>query len=384
MSNMLSIREIFGDLIILRDLEFRGRKFPGHAELHQSVGLPKEVVPRKSEMSYAKIVDVMLSNMASDGAKAIVYVGDTYMNDGRVVWNLTSQDNRWILGFLCRENTSQPAVDFLLGNIILSNRWSSIWKLARGIRSACIELGPSLVGLFDLDQTVYAAKGRNDEALKRARLEAVHSIIHRAVGEALYDYEKVERLYREFDQDRYHSLTGDNQDFVVVLTLAGVLGLYDVDEVRNKMLESDCSMLSIVAGMRMTLEKRGARTQLRNVWEFIREVYFNLGADDRTPCKSFRKEEYATTAKRMSRSCEENNTIKRGFDPSEDIGLTRPVVDFIDFLKKGGATVVALSDRPVESTEPNQVLDEGGVSLLDIQMTLYGDSVRETLESFTQ
>lgn len=375
-----SIRQMFGNLVVLRDLEFQNQAFRGLSELRPILGLPEGILPRKNEADYAKVVAHILTELVPHDVTGIIYVGDTYLSDGKAIQNLSSQIDCWIKGFLCKESLSAEPEDYLLGNIVLSNRWVNVSKVIREAIRSGVPIRQGMVGIFDLDQTTYAAKGRNDEALKRARLDAVHSLVKDIIGESVYEPDKTERLYREFDQDQYHVLTGDNQDFVVLLTLACTLGFYDTSDVRNMLRVYSRSIGSLVTDMRFRLDKNRAGNTFGKAWDFVQEVYYNLGAGDNTPCKSFRREEYKATAQRMYIR---SDTVggKLPFNSSEQVALTREIVDLIEFLRDRGATVLALSDRPVESTYPSKALETEGQSILDIEMFIDGPSIKDSLHS---
>jgi len=376
--NVCSVRDIFGDNIVLRDLEPRNAKIRGLSKIFDKLEIPEGVVPRKNEPVYAAVVESFVHDLCEGQAKGIVYVGDTIFNDGSVIKNLRTRGHE-IVGFICNERKEASLGDFMLGDIILAENWSSIWKALREALRRGISIGPELVAIFDLDQTVYAAKGRHDEPLKRARLEAVHALLRDIVGEPWYDIVRVERLYREFDSDNYHALTRDNQDYVVFLALVGCLGFYDIEDIKKRLADPTASMLVLIEDTMVKVEQLKGHEDVKRIQQLIKEIYFNARAGDQTPCKTFRQGEYCTTYKWMSGDVQGDETL----EVSQRIPVTLEIVDLIEFLRAKGVSIFALSDRPVEATEPSETLGLGGKSLLDVSMPVRGIRAAEHLRALT-
>lgn len=371
----ISIRQLFENYIILRDLEPRHPDIPGLNVLRKQLDIPENVIPRKNEPDYAKVIEAFVEHISAGKVKNIFYIGDTFFNDGNVVRNIASRNNYNVLGFICNQVQEDRLGEFLLGNIIFSDDWSHLWKLLEEGLKRDFTLSPETIAIFDLDHTVYSAKGRVDKQLKKARLEAVSSLLYEVLGEERYDYQRVQYYYREFDNDAFHCFTKDNQDYVVFLTLVCCLGLTDLEEVRKELNEPGKSIITFIETMRAKVELRKSKEDLEEVWKIIQEIYFNSRLGDQTPCKYFREKEYIATSKYMTIQ----PLVKEPNDIQNKIVITKEIVEFIQFLTPYGIRAIALSDRPGEATEPEKY---GGISqgsILDKEMLIWGNSITNKL-----
>jgi hypothetical protein len=341
----VSIRKLFDNNIVLRDLEPLNSKIQGLSSISEQLLFSSDYLPRKNETNYAKVVHSFIQDIGDGRIKYVFYVGDSLFNDGYVIKNLLNMNQLQVLGFICNQDKLQLG-EFLLGNIILSDNWAHLWKLVEeGLRRGFL-INDQTIGIFDLDNTTYAAKGRASEPLTMARLEAVISLLREAIGEPRYRKERVEKAFREFDRDEYHPFTKDNLDYVVFLTLIYSLGLLDLQEIRQNLLEN--KIQSFVEKVLADVEERKTREDLDKAVQLIREIYFNMRYGDKTPFKQFRSKEYYYTAKYMSGNRDSEKTIT----------FTREVADMVLFLKQNKAHVIALSDRPVEATSPWDITDD--------------------------
>jgi hypothetical protein len=162
---------------------------------------------------------------------------------------------------------------------------------------------------------------------------------------------------------------------VVFLTLVICLGIYDIEDVQRWLL-TFTPINEIFSNVIEKVEKIAKYEQIESVLNTVREVFFNTHAGDQTPFKTFREAEYLTTREWMSYGGE--NTAKG--EPRSRITLTREVLDLVVFLKKQGSQVLALSDRPIEATEPDPQVFPDAISLLEIPMTPLGNSIEHYLK----
>lgn len=374
----LSIRQLFDNCIVMRDLEPTHPEISGLRVLRVQLGIPDNVIPRKNEPDYAKVVEAFIEYMSAGRVQNIFYVGDTIFNDGNVVRNIALRNNYNILGFICNQVQNDYLGEFLLEDIIFSDDWSHLWKLLKEGLQRKFSIGPETIAIFDLDHTVYGAKGRVDAPLKKARLEAVSKLLREVLGEERYDQNRVSHYYREFDHDEFHRFTKDNQDYVVFLTLVCCLGLTDVEGIKKELNEPGKSIISFIEMMRAEVERRKTQENLDKVWEIMQEVYYNSRFGDQTPCKVFREQEYLTTSKYMTIESQDGDSKNISLNK---IVMTQEIVEFVQFLTPYGARALALSDRPGEATEPEMY---GGISkgsILDIKMSIWGNSIIRKLHS---
>lgn len=359
----LTIRQLFENRVVLRDLRPTDESLPGIEELRGELGLPERAIPRKNEHDYARVLQSIVRQATRGRAKSILYVGDTILHDGSVVRHLCELGKLNAVGFIGNEVPSSRVGDFVIHRLVFSDRWRGLKKLPAIAADFGITLGPECVAVFDLDQTVYAARSRNTEPLRRARFDAVGEILAEALGQARYDAERLLRLYREFDREEYHAITGDNQDSVVFLTLVCALGLYDPVDIRRYFEKPQSSIADLIASSRGRLQARRQSEDLDAVCEIMDEIYFDSRAGDITPFKRFRYREYRKTVEAMRSPSPgtPNGT-------SSHIRMTHEIVDFVDYLRGFECLVFAFSDRPPEATAPAETAE--GPSLLDIPMDL--------------
>jgi hypothetical protein len=367
-----SVTDLFGDLIALRDLQPRTHQVRALDQLRVPLDLAAPFVPRKSELDYARVVRSFVDDLVGQTAR-IIYVGDTIFNDGSVICNLESNKPDSVFGFLCNEKGFATVDDFILGPIYFAKRWRSLVPFARECQKRGIPIDANTVGLFDLDQTVYAAKGRDDGPLHQARWDAIQAFLKNTIPAYKFEPEAAERIYRQFDRDEYHRITRDNMDYVVLLVLAVAAGLCDAREIDSFAASSENSISSLTELLHARALARRGHEQIDDVLEVIRAVHYNTLAGDQTPCKDFRQYECHFTALRM-RSQQDGDGAGR-------IVLNREVVDFVHFLKEKGARVFAVSDRPVEAAVIEQDYQRDTEDLMSIPMPIIGVPIANALKN---
>jgi FMN phosphatase YigB (HAD superfamily) len=371
----LTVSDLFGDLIVLRDLEPRAAALHGISVFRAELGWDPVYIPRKNEPNYARVLMRIMEEMTADGPDQIVYVGDTLLNDGGAIRGLQRVGPPGgVWGFLCGA-TRGSHDDFVVGSVYYGARWSSLAPFLGRATEEGLALGERTYVLFDLDQTVYAAKGRDDEPLLRARWDAARAYLEEIVPAYKFDPSRAEALYREFDDDAYHPVTRDNLDYVILLVLAVASGLADASEIRNYSNSSGPSIEALADELHRRASARVGHEEIVAVLDAIQAIYYNTLAGDQTPCKDFRRFECLAMARRMRG---EDLTHKH---TDERIFLNREVTDVIEFLRSTGATLMAVSDRP---TEAAIVEGEGGAAgettdLMHVPMAIRGVSLADAL-----
>jgi len=358
----VTILDLFDSNIVLRDLEPLNSGIAGLSKIRETLLFEESYIPRKNEVPYVKVLESFISHIGGD-IRNVLYVGDSYFNDGSVIVNLSKLAHLNVCGFLCNQTKSMTG-DFLIGNIIFSDDWSSLWKLAAEAKKRGFTINERTIGLFDLDNTTYAAKGRDSEPLTMARLDAMHILFSDALGPQRYRKKRAEKAFREFDTDEYHPYTLDNLDYVVFLSLVYCLQFYDLPEIKEILCRN--GLTSLCEQVLDEVEKRRESEDLGTVYQIVREIHFNMRNGDKTPLKSFRSKEYLSTANWMMRE----DHSKGG------IAITKEVSEFVEYLRSNNAHVMAVSDRPLEATSP---WDNTGPSLVEIKMQVTGKSIRDNL-----
>ncbi len=363
----LSVADLFGDNIMLRDFEPRADSLDGIDVFRRDLGWDSIYVPRKNEPEYARALLRIMGGADANGPEQIVYVGDTLLNDGGAIRGLQAhgpRNNVW--GFLCGATKAKPDSDFALGQIYFGAAWISLVAFLTHAQSEGLVLDERAWVLFDLDQTVYAAKDRDDEPLVRARWDAARAYLEQVVPGYKFDASRAEALYREFDRDDYHPVTRDNLDYVVLLVLAVASGLADATEIRDYASSSRPTIAALAEELRRRASMRVGHEDIAAVLDAVKAVYYNTLAGDQTPCKDFRRLECLAMAARM-----------RGDvmgDIEDRIVLNREVVDVIRVLQRTGAHLFAVSDRPLEAAValPETDDESGETDLMTIRMLTRG------------
>lgn len=359
-----SVADLFGEQIMLRDIDPRSRSLEGIDVFRGELGWDKIYVPRKNEPQYAQALIRIIEDAGDGGPERIVYVGDTLLNDGTAIKALQEvgpAERVW--GFLCGATQSAPPRDFMLDRIYFGRDWGSLRSFVTQIEADGLIFDEGTWALFDLDQTVYAAKGEADESLLRARWDAVRDYLAAIVPAYKFDPERAEKLYREFDRDSYHPVTRDNMDYVVLLVLAVASGLADASEIRDYAGASRPSIAALAEELQRRASIRLGHEDVGAVLDEIKAVHYNTLAGDQTPCKEFRRYECLAMAVRMRG---ENGDGREG-----QILLNREVVALIDRIRTTEARLFAVSDRPPEAAvvEPDQDGD-ASVDLMTVPMAL--------------
>jgi hypothetical protein len=370
----VSVSDLFGERIMLRDIEPRSPALDGIEAFRHELGWDETYVPRKNEPEYAQALLRIVGGSDMRGPKRIVYVGDTLLNDGGAIRGLQAEGPpECVWGFLCGATKAQPERDFVLDRVYFGAEWGSLQSFVDYARGDGLVFDAETWVLFDLDQTVYAAKGRDDEPLLRARWDGVRGYLESIVPAYKFDAERAEALYREFDRDEYHPVTRDNLDYVVLLVLAVASGLADAGEIRDYANSSRPNIGTLADELRRRAAMRLGHEDIGAVLNAVKAVSYNTANGDQTPCKEFRRYECLAMAARM------RGDVARGNE--EQILLNREVVDLIGSLQETPAQLFAVSDRPLEAAvaEPADT-GESHTDLMTVPMAFCGGRLQLALK----
>jgi hypothetical protein len=135
------------------------------------------------------------------------------------------------------------------------------------------------------------------------------------------------------------------------------------------------SIIGIIGNAMEKVERMALYEPMAPAVDRVRDVFFNTNIGDQTPFKTFREIEYFTTHSRMLQEGEEAITEVS----HSHIVLDREVLELINFMKRQGSLVLVMSDRPIESAEPDQQVYPDAQSLLEILMSPLGSTIESHL-----
>ena len=380
-----TLHDFLGDMVVYRNLKPADERLrtPQLPPLPppQPWGGKKGGIPRKTEPAYAQAILRILGQaqaLRSDKPlQRLIYIGDTAMNDGQAIRNLSR--HLPIYGFIGHErgeaklkaqssklkiptSSLQPPTS----NIMLANRWAALADFIHFLQGEGFALDETTAALIDLDKTAFGARGRNSQVIDAARVEAVRRTVEEVLG-ADFDEGEFRAVYDELNQPRYHPFTADNQDYLAYICLMVSGGVYDFTQL---LADLEAERLSTFAQFIGVCAGRPIGDELAPVH---REVYANFRRGDPTPFKSFRYREYEETVRRMDRLPDEAGEERI---LAEEIVITQEVADVCRFLRENGVLLFGLTDKPDESSIPRpELAQKGYLPLHRVTMKVVGDSI---------
>lgn len=382
-SESLTVQELFGKQIILRSMV--------HLGLKTKIIDAGSGFVRKYNLGYAKgIYRYILNNYSIEN---ICYVGDTFRNDGALVRNLQKEfrsSNVNVYGFICEPQLNISNLWY--SDMLYTDKWSDILVFLDKIST---KVTKSTLFIFDIDQTIWAAKGVNDEPLTTARVGAINSLIDKYVSSPIsrsHMKAVAGDVYNEICKIEYHQLTLDNEDYKAAITLCVSLGAFTgkAGHQKNFIDPDGYSPEQIVWDIKDSLKPyfvdKGINEFLLDVFgriirkefaeEFsrlggnrdlldddIRLLFNNITDNHPAPFTIFREYELSEALKI---TCSEKTC-----DINSSLTLNRVTCELAGYLKSKGIKLLALSDRPDEATYN----DAANLSLLNTKMALHGESI---------
>ncbi|MBF0283504.1 MAG: hypothetical protein HQL51_03500 [Magnetococcales bacterium] len=410
-----SISNLFSDKIILRGLK--------RIDSNESLLGSENRFVRKYEPDYAKLVGSHIRKRFG-GANTLIYVGDTCKNDGGAIRNLQSHGFT-VFGFVCNQKMERVWVD----NILYTDRWTDLVSFHKMISThLCHCNNEKVLAVFDIDQTLWAPKGVNEGVIKSARISAIIQTLQTVTPGGSKSIDDLAKLvYKELDKDVYEPLAEDNEDFKAIITIALACSVFASVEFERQfrtddLVQYNTSLPDLYARLKKYLGiheyKSNYNSSLANqmdrknppsttedrpkpnisvfledaisaiksldygmyashngidpiaLEQVLQEVADNIELNIAAPFSEFREKERDETIAHA-----EKDAI---FHKINDIlTLNHATWDYADFLnKKLKIPLLALSDRPDEATispEP------GGKSLLNVALTIHGQSIRNWL-----
>lgn len=347
-----SLADVFGDLVIYRDLNAVDMRLPRYADIWHEIGMDGPIPPRKLDMAYARALVRLLTasqviEHGSSPLSEIVYLGDNLQSDGGAFLNLRTLTGWPGWCFIGVEKDEKPGMAEREG-LYQANRWTTLAAFLKQIRADGAALDRSTVAIVDIDKTAIGARGRNDKSIDRARVTAIEATLRDAIG-AHFDESEFRQAYVALNTVKYHPFTADNQDNVAYVCLIIGAGLIALDEF---LAQLDAGRLKDIRSFMAEVDARcaGLPEKVRRLHE---DVYQRTLAGDLTPFKEFRRREYQETVTRMGHLPGSAHLAERLV---EEICITQEVLEACEWLRARGCLMVALSDKPDEATAPSPAL----------------------------
>lgn len=336
---------------------------------------PQGNAPRKHEPAYAQLVAGLLRQARQLSAPGVqierlVFVGDTRMSDAGAFNNLCQAGNWQGAAFIGAESKEPVRLERDITengfSIYLGNRWSLLAEFDSRLQALGFPIDEATVIILDMDKTTLGARGRNAGVIDRARLQAVHQTVAGLIGEE-FDAAGFQRAYQHLGQASFHPFTADNQDYLAYICLILGSGLYDLEELVER----------IEAGILQTFEQfigevnRVVSRLPSGLADVHAEIYANVRNGDPTPFKPFRRNEYRTTAALFG--CLPDDAPVENL-LSDEIVLTAEVRAVAQAWKSLGALVFGLSDKPDEASVPSpELAAQGWLPLHRLQTHAVGE-----------
>lgn len=370
-----TISEFLGDNIAFRNLNPLDTRLPRLDELRASVRLPDQGVPRKTSADYASLVSHLLKRArALEAPKTninrLIFVGDTRLNDATAFNNICAAGNWPGVAFICDEKKQDAPYHEIFEQeqnraLFLANRWELIKNFDQYLGKHDMFVNESTAIILDLDKTCIGARGRNDQVINQARVEAAFATVQDLIGNE-FDAEAFRQSYDLFNEPEFHPFTTDNQDYLVYVCLIVSAGIYERDRLaedirRGKVFRFDQFLIDI------QLQADKLPVGVREIHE---DVFARIRQGDPTPFKVFRAQEYLATVAHMGQLEEAVPMDER---LSQEIVITQEVRERAsDWLFKG-ALLFGLSDKPDEASIPsNELASQGYLPIHKVETSVVG------------
>jgi hypothetical protein len=355
------VSEFLGDFIVYRNLVPVDPRLPTLDEIRNKVDLPERVIPRKSDLDYAKVIVYLLKitreiDQPNKPINRLVFVGDTRLNDSTAFNNLCEAGGWSGVAFIASENRESYQNDILSSSadrtVFYTNRWAALTDFDRYLREKDFPIDESTVVIVDLDKTAVGARGRNAYVIDRARVQAVEHTVSDVLGEN-YNPVVFRDAYDLINQQEYHPFTKDNQDYLAYICLILGGGLIKLSSLIDKIHLGQ--MVSFDQFITYVNEHRNELTSgLRNIHD---DIYVAVQSGDPTPFKSFRRNEYLITVDLMGKMSDDQPVEEL---LKNEIVITNEVNESVLNWRDKGALIFGLSDKPDEASIPTQAQSAQG------------------------
>ena len=323
------LTDIFGDFIIFRELNPVNKNLPQFERVKKALSLEK--LPRKKDKDYVKVLSYIFS--FAGGYKRIFYIGDTLMSDLSVINSFSRYTDFETFGIITREGELNGFED--RGNFVLNGKWKNLQNVFSFCEKNHFTISEDTVFIIDIDKTAIGARGRNDKAIDRARMDAIKALAGEIFGEV--NKEEFSMIYDVVNKKDFFYITEDNQDIVSIVSFLVYDGALSLEQLGSGEFENTISLLSSVKPDNTKLEK------------YVQTVLVNVEKGNPTAFPEFRKKEFEKTILRTDFLADETLPSKL---LSEEILITGEVYDLALIAKEKGAFVFGVSDKPALSTMP--------------------------------
>ena len=370
-----TVSEFLGDNIAYRNLNPLDSRLPTLDELRASVRIPDQGVPRKTSADYASLVSHLLKRARSLEApktkiNRLIFVGDTRLNDATAFNNICAAGDWPGIAFICSEKRQDSPYHEILEQeenrlLYLANRWELLKDFNHYLGTHDFPVDENTAIILDLDKTCLGARGRNDQVINQARVEAAFATVKDLIGSE-FDAIAFEQSYNLFNEPEFHPFTTDNQDYLVYICLMVSAGLYQeqrlVEDIQNgKIFRFDQLMIDV----QMQKDQLPA-----GVREIHKDVFARMRQGDPTPFKAFRAQEYLATAAHMGHLDAETSMDERLL---QEIVITQEVRKLASDWLFEGALLFGLSDKPDEASIPSaELAAQGYLPIHKIETSVVG------------
>ncbi len=339
-----TIAALTGDRVVYRDLQPCDPALPGLSELRDTLGIPAAMLPRKRDNAYARVIMALLnhaqSHRGADPLQTLLVLGDTE-NDRRMAAHLRTVSQLPVLAFIGVDQNDVPPQITWEDDTAEATRWAMLdaWhdqvKQRGHIGGTALDWS-RVAFVIDIDKTLLGPRGRADTPINAARADGAFLVAQDVLGigqpdrAAPRDETAFRELYATLCRSEYHSLTLDNQDYTVFVTLLVAGGALSLDELRQGM--QDGSLADFTTLLQAVAPRLPAALR-----DLHAEVQAANAAGDPTPFKAFRHAEFAATVARMA---------------DGRLTFCREVVTTARTLIERGVLCLAASDKPSEASYP--------------------------------
>jgi hypothetical protein len=355
-----SISEFLDDRVVYRNLVPIDPRLPSLDSLRSLIGLAPGSTPRKTTTEYARVISkIIVAAQQVDSPetpiKRVIFIGDTLLNDSNAFMNIC-QAGKWPgLAFIGADVDAPLKTDIKdmgAGVVMHANRWTALGSFEKFCREGGFLMDRGTAVLLDLDKTTIGARGRNDQVINQARVEAATQTIRDVLGDQ-FDPESFQDTYDTFNQVEFHPFTTDNQDYLVYICLIVGSGLYQKGVLVQSIEEGVLADFEVFL---REVDRKSAQLP-PEIKAMHQDVFNRVQKGDPTPFKAFREAEYLATADRMGKM-EPGSPV--GELLSREIVITHEVRQLMLAWREQGCLLFGLSDKPDEASIPTPELESRG------------------------
>jgi len=356
-----TLYDLWENFIVYRNLIPADQRLPSFQDLKGTLFNTDVPLPRKVEPAYGSVVAAILTqarrlDLPNGQLKRLIFLGDTRLLDGTAFQNLCLAGGWPGWAFIGKDDLKAPKTNRAEGQFFIANRWSGLSDFLGYLEDQKVGLDEETALVIDMDKTSVGARGRNDKPIDEARLEGVRLTVANLLG-ADFDENAFRQVYHTLNQPVYHPFTADNQDYLAYICLMLGTPLFEfeqvIQEIQEGRLTSFFEFIQSVQDRRLELGPGSLGAIHDQVWAKVQ-------ANDPTPFKAFRYNEYLCTAGRFGGTAGE--PIAKLL--TERILITYEVQEFAAELRRRGALIFGLSDKPDEASFPTAEQEKLGMNPL--------------------